>query len=322
MSLPTILLLSGLTAQYEEQLAKRGRLVRAITAEARRQAIAQEGSEVEIVLTAGVSGLSKDEMDLLPRLRLICCVGVGYESIDVEHARSRGVAVSYGPHTNADSVADHAFGLTLAVVRRLVPGHEAACRGIERNRLPVPDQLHGKKLGLFGLGEIGSRVARRANGFDVEVGYHSRHRREGSSYRYFNHLVDLAAWCDVLVLAAPGSPETARVVNVSVLEALGPSGYLINVARGSLVDEVALAEALRHKRIKGAALDVYDSEPHAPQVLLDGTEILLSPHLGGRSVEAMRNMAELVLRNIDSFVAGHGVVTPVPFTPPSRMHTH
>jgi len=295
-----------------EQLAKRGRLVHAIAADAREDAMMQHGADVEIVLTNGVSGLTKREMDLLPKLRLICCVGVGYEAIDVEHARRRGIAVSYGPLTNVDSVADHAFALTLAVIRRLLPGHEAACRGVERNQLPVPDQLYQKKLGLFGLGEIGSRVAKRASGFDVEVGYHARRPREGCGYQYFDRLVDLAAWCDVLVLAAPGGPETERVVNAHVLEAIGPSGYLINVARGSLVDEVALAEALRQKRIKGAALDVYDSEPHAPRALLDSSDILLAPHMGGRSAEAMGNMGELVLQNIDSFVAGHGLVTPVP----------
>ena len=312
MDQPVILMLSGFSAHHEAELARQGRLVKAIEPALRKQAVVEHGADVEVVITNGFAGLKKVEMEQMPRLRLICCVGVGYEGIDVDHARSRGVAVSYGPNTNADSVADHAMALILALLRRVVPGHDAACRSIERNQLSIPEQLYGKKLGMFGLGQVGSRIARRTAGFDVEVGYFALEKRPEFPYRYFDGLTDLASWCDVLVLAAPGGTDTSRLVNAQVLDALGSSGYLVNVARGSLVDEAALAEALRAHRIRGAALDVYDSEPLAPRDLLGSGEVLLSPHVAGRSEESMREMSELVLKNMNSFFAGKGLVTPVP----------
>lgn len=308
-----ILLLSGLTPMYEMALGERGQLVRAVAPEERQRVIEEYAASIEIVVTTGMAGLTRNEIDRMPSLRLICCIGVGYEAIDVEHAFRQGIPVSYGRATNADAVADHAFALILASMRRLLPSHIAASQGLDRNCLPVPDQLHGKKLGLLGLGDIGGRIAKRASGFDMEIGYHTRRKRGDCNFRYFEQLIDMASWCDILVLAAPGTPETTQVVDSGVLRALGTQGYLINVARGSLVHEGDLANALRHKIIKGVALDVYDSEPHKPTILLESsTEVLLSPHIAGRSAESMHNMATLVLRNIDNFSAGKGVVTPVP----------
>ncbi|RCW68575.1 2-hydroxyacid dehydrogenase [Pseudorhodoferax soli] len=313
MTTPIILLLSGISPEYNAELEKHGRPVRAIASDLREKAIADLGEDVKVVITNGFAGLTQSEMERMPQLKLICCVGVGYENIDLACAKSRGIPVSFGPNTNADAVADHALALVLGLLRRVVEGNDAACRGIERNQLSIPEQLHGKKLGLFGLGQIGSRIAKRAaGGFDAEVGYVALQPREEFSYRYFDNLVALADWCDVLVLAAPGGSDTNRLVNAEVLQALGPKGYLVNVARGSLVDEEALAKALRNKHIKAAALDVYDSEPHAPYQLINSGEVLLSPHVAGRSEESMRNMAELVMRNMNSFFAGNGLVTPVP----------
>lgn len=146
----------------------------------------------------------------------------------------------------------------------------------------MPAQLHGKRLGLLGLGEIGSRIARRAGGFDMEIGYHARRERKGVNYRYFDDLHALALWADVLVLAAPGSPQTQGIVDASVLAALGPSGYLVNVARGSLVDQEALVAAVSTGALAGAALDVYANEPDVPTDLVGRENVLLTPHIAGR----------------------------------------
>lgn len=263
-------------------------------------------------MTTGAAGLTADEIQQLPALKLICSLGAGYEAIDVAYARSRGIEVSYGPNTNSDAVADHAFALTLAAIRRLLPSHEAVCKGIQRNALPMPAQLHGKRLGLLGLGEIGSRIAKRAGGFDMEIGYHARRERPDVNCQYFDDLHALALWADVLVLAAPGSPQMEDIVTASVIEALGPSGYLVNVARGSLVDQNALVRALAAGTLGAAALGVYANEPDVPVDLIGQENVPLTPHIAGRAPESMDNMVGMVLQNIDSFMAGKGAISPVP----------
>ncbi|WP_198970151.1 2-hydroxyacid dehydrogenase [Xylophilus sp. ASV27] len=311
MTQPLVLLLSTLAEPYRAQIAERYQLLYAPTAAERAAQIAARGAEVRVVLTIGTVGLSAAEIDAMPRLELVCTLGVGYERVDVEHARARGIALANGAGTNDDCVADQALGLLLAAVRR-IPQNDRACReGLWRDALPMSPQVAGKRMGILGLGTIGRKIAQRARGFDIEVGYHNRKPRADVPYAYFGTLAALAAWCDFLVIATPGGAATRHMVDAEVLAALGPRGYLVNIARGSVVDTAALADALAQQRIAGAALDVYESEPERPETLLGFAELVLSPHVSGRSPEAIQNTVSRFIANADGHFAGRGVVSPI-----------
>lgn len=258
-----------------------------------------ENAAVRVLLTNGARGLAAVDIDALPSLELICSIGVGHENIDVAYARSKGIAVTNGAGVNADIVADHAMALLLAVIRS-VPAMDRAARAETRlAQLRIDPGLHGKRLGLVGGGHISRAIARRVSGFDMQVGYHARSDRGQLAHRYFDSLHDLAQWCEVLVIAVPGGPETLHLIDHGVLCALGPAGYLVNVGRGSVVNTAALAAAMESRTIAGAALDVYESEPRAPQALLQFDNVVLSPHIGGRSEEAVAAQISMFLNNVE-----------------------
>lgn len=309
---PCILLLSAIPRGHFETLAALGATTDAASAQKRQAAFERPRADITLVVTTGHAGLTAREIDQLPSLALVCCLGVGYENIDVEAARARGIVVAYGPGVNSDSVADQALALTLAGMRNVVVNHLAAQAGQDRNAVPSPSELHGRKVGLFGLGDIGTRIARRLAGFDVEIGYCTRRERPACGYRYFDTLLALAGWSDIVILAAPGGEQTYHLVSLDVLRALGPSGYLVNVARPGIVDEEALATAIDQGLVAGAALDVWEGEPAPPRGLASRPQITLSPHVGGRSPEAVTNMMGRLVANIEGFLAGRGVVSPVP----------
>jgi lactate dehydrogenase-like 2-hydroxyacid dehydrogenase len=216
-----------------------------------------------------------------------------------------------GAGTNDHCVADHAFALLLAVVRD-VPYLDGATReGLWRDGLPMRPNISHKRLGVLGLGNIGEKVARRAAGFDMEVGYHNRKPREGSPLRYFDSVTALAQWSDFLVVATPGGPGTRHLIDARVLAALGPQGFLVNVSRGSVVDTAALAQALIDGTIAGAGLDVYEGEPKPPQALLPLRNVVLTPHLAGRSPEAITASVDNFLNNAKRHFAGEPVLTPI-----------
>ncbi|XAH22926.1 2-hydroxyacid dehydrogenase [Xylophilus sp. GW821-FHT01B05] len=311
MTKPLVLLISSLDDAYRAQIAERYELLYAPKPAERAAQIAARGAEVRAVLTIGTVGLTAAEMDAMPKLELVCTLGVGYERVEIDAARARGIALANGAGTNDDSVADQALGLLIAAVRR-IPQSDRACRdGIWRDALPMSPQVSGKRMGILGLGTIGRKIAQRARGFDIEVGYHNRKPREGVPYTYFSTLTALAEWCDFLIVATPGGAGTLHMVNAEVLTALGPRGYLVNIARGSVVDTAALADALAHHRIAGAALDVYESEPERPETLLGFPELVLSPHVSGRSPEAIQNTVSRFIANADGHFAGQGVVSPI-----------
>lgn len=267
---------------------------------------------IRAVQTNGSYGLTRPFIEAMPRLEIICAVGAGFEGIDVAAAHERGIVVTHGPGTNAATVADQAWALLLAAVRR-VPWCD---RGVREGRWEevrgVRPSVAGRKLGIFGLGHVGMAIARRGEGFNMSVGYHNRRTRDDVPYPYFDDLEALAAWCDVLMVAAPGGPETYHAVGRRVLHLLGPDGYLVNAARGSLVDSGALIEALREERIAGAGLDVIEGEPAVPEGFLDLERLVLSPHVGGFSPEAIRAMIHKVRANLDAHFAGRPVLSPVP----------
>lgn len=311
-SRPVLLVLCPLQAGYMQQFHDRFEVVEAGDDARRAQAIAAHGQRVQAVLTIGTIGLTATEISALPALEVVHTLGVGYELVDVAAAKARGIAVANAAGSNETCVADHAFGLLLAAVRGIVQLDAGVRRGLWRDQLAFyTPTVSGKRLGLLGMGGIGRQIARRAAGFDMPVGYHSRSRKAELPHRYFDSVRALADWCDCLVVATPGGASTRHLVNAEVLDALGPKGTLVNIARGSVVDTAALAEALREGRIASAGIDVYESEPAPPAELLDLPNVVITPHIAGRSPEAIQASVTLVLENLAAFFAGRPMATPL-----------
>lgn len=308
---PVLLALSFLSEEHCAQLSETFDLVYVPDAPQHQAAIAEHGSRVRVVLTIGSIGITPAQIDALPALTLICALGAGYENIAVAHAKARGIVVANGAGTNDDCVADHAWGLLLAVVRG-IPQLDAKTRqGVWRTALPLPPGVSHKRMGIIGLGTIGNKIAQRARGFDVEVGYHNRSARPGVPHRYFADVPSLAAWADFLVVATPGGSHTRHLVDAAVLQALGAQGYLVNIARGSVVDTAALAQALREGRVAGAGLDVYESEPQPPEPLVGLDNVVLTQHVAGWSPEAVQASVDRFIENARRHFVGEPMVSPL-----------
>lgn len=309
--LSTLLILNPMSDQSLQCIAQDFRIVYAPTAEQRNAAIASHADAIRTVLTIGSIGLRAEEIAALPKLELICALGAGFENIDVAAARERGITVSNGAGTNDACVADHAMGLLLATVRGIPQLGVALHQGIWRDALPLPPSVSGKRLGIIGLGTIGKQIARRAAGFDMTIGYHNRSARDDVPFAYFAAPLELAQWADFLVIATPGGATTRHMINRQVLDALGPQGFIVNIARGSVIDTAALAQALRDGRIAGAGLDVYESEPLPPAELLDLPNAVLTPHVAGWSPESVAATVRLFLQNAKLHFSGQAVLTPI-----------
>jgi lactate dehydrogenase-like 2-hydroxyacid dehydrogenase len=251
-------------------------------------------------------------MSALPQLEIISVFGVGYEGVDVTEAKRRGIIVTNTPDVLNDCVADLAIALLLAAARRVPEGD----RYIRAGRwplgpLPLARKVSAKRLGIVGLGRIGRVIAKRARGFDLEIAYHNRRRDETLPYAYFESATALAEHSDFLIVATPGGPETRHLIDARVLQALGPDGILVNVARGSVVDERALIEALRSGTLGAAGLDVFEHEPDVPHELLELENIALAPHVGSATHETRAAMGDLTVDNLLRHFAGQPVLTPV-----------
>lgn len=308
----SLLLLVALADEYKALLHERFNVIDAPNAATRAAAIASHGERIELVLTNGATGLRADEIAALPRLGLAAAQGAGYENLDIAAAKARGVQVCNGAGTNDSCVADHTLALLLASVRALPQQEKALRAGIWRDDLPLRPSLNGRRLGIFGMGTIGRKIAKRALAFEMELGYHNRRPRDDvQECRYFDSLVGLATWADFLVVAAPGGAATRHIVNAEVLAALGPQGHLVNIARGSLVDTAALAAALDAGQLAGAALDVYETEPLAPEALLGFDNVILTPHIAGWSPEAIRATIDLFIANSEAWGVGRPLLTPL-----------
>ena len=307
----TVLVLVETVDDYLPLLEQAGyRLLRAPTPQLRRQFIEHHAAQVDAVLTRGPLGLTAAEIDALPALRIICVIGAGYEQVDLAAAAARGITVTNGAGANAAAVADHAMAMLLGLLRD-IPRADASTRRGEWNRVISPS-VSGKRLGLLGLGAVGQAIARRAAlGFDMPIAYCTRTPRQQATYSWYPTPLALAEAVDILVIATPGGPRTRHLVDAKVLEALGQDGYLVNIARASVVDTQALVQALRSGQIAGAALDVFDDEPNVPDALKALDNTLLTPHVAGQSPEAARDTVMLVLRNLQAFFAGEPVLTPV-----------
>lgn len=310
-SLPLLIIMNPVTQADRDQIAQHFEVIFAPTPEQYEQAVAEHAARVDIVMTIGAIGLNAQQIDALPNLKMIYAMGAGYEKIDLAHARLRGVKVANGAGTNDSCVADHAMGLMIAIIRGIPRLDQLTRQGVWRTQLPLPPNVSGKKLGIVGLGGIGEKVATRARAFDMEIGYFNRRPRPGSAHRYFPTLDELAQWCDVLLVAIPGGDSTLHLINADVLAKLGANGYLVNIARGSVVDTAALERALRTQTIAGAALDVYEGEPQLPAGLADLQNLVLTPHVAGWSPEAMQSMVQKFLDNARRLYAGEPLLTPL-----------
>lgn len=247
------------------------------------------------------------------KLEIVSSFGVGYDHIDAAALAQRGVVVTHTPDVLTDEVADLALGLLIATVRQL-PQVDRYLREGKWLKAPYPlsPTLRGRKVGILGLGRIGKAIAKRLAACDLTIEYHGRKAQPDVKYRYHASLVDMARSCDVLMVVASGGPETRHIINAEVLDALGPDGIVINVGRGSIIDEKALIAALQDKRILSAGLDVFEDEPRVPAELIAIGHVVLLPHVGSASVHTRNAMGQLVVDNLESWFSGNGAITPVP----------
>jgi len=307
----TVLVLVETVNDYLPILSDQGlELILAPTPAERAAALEQHRERISAVLTRGPLGFFAEEMDALPHLKIICVIGAGYEHVDLPAARARGITVTNGAGVNASSVADHAMALLLALVRD-IPRADASVRRGEWSKVMRPS-LAGKCLGILGLGAVGMAIAQRAaRGFDMSICYHNRRERDDVDYRYCGDARALAAACDFLVVATPGGGDTQRLVDAQVLQALGENGFVVNIARASVVATDDLLAALQQRTIAGAALDVFDDEPQVPDALKTLANVVLTPHVAGLSPEATEATVRLVGKNLKAFFAGEPVLTPI-----------
>ena len=280
------------------------------------KSIADKVRAIAIAYTA--NKLDAAFMQKLPKLEQISSFGVGYDHIDAKWAGEHGIVVTNTPEVLNEEVADTALGLLLCTVREF-PKAERYLRAGKwpQGHYPLTKAtLRNRTVGIVGMGRIGKAIARRLEAFGVPVVYHSRNPQNGLSYKYYHKLIDMARDVDTLLVIVPGGAATANMINAEVLKALGQNGILINMARGSVVDEPALIEALKNRTIYSAGLDVFAKEPQVPKELLEMDNIVLFPHLGSSTEVTRAAMDQLVVDNILAWAAGKPPLTPVPETPP------
>lgn len=277
--------------------------------------LGEHGAAIVAVATNGHDGLKPEIMAKLPNLRIISCYGVGYDAIDAKAAAARGVLVTHTPNVLNNDVANTAIALMLAVSRRILRD-DAYLRAGKWNGFggaPLTRSMEGARVGILGLGRIGETIARKLSAaFGCDIAYHTRNKRPDSPYRYYSDLVAMARDVDYLIVITPGGASTNKLVNRAVIEALGPEGTLINVARGSVVDEKEVVAALLDGRLGAAGLDVFENEPHVPPDLFPLDNVVLLPHVGSATVETRRAMGDLMVENLVLHFAGKPVKTPVP----------
>jgi lactate dehydrogenase-like 2-hydroxyacid dehydrogenase len=312
-----IVLTGPLPGATAEGLDKVFRVYRPFTASEQKAKLESAAAHIRGV----AAGVSHDRLDdayfeRFPKLEILASCGVGYDHVDAKAAARRGIIVTNTPDVLNEEVADTALGLLLSTVRRL-PQAEAYVRAGKWVAAPFPltDTLRGKSMGIAGLGRIGKAIARRAEAFGLAISYHSRSPQPGVPYPYYPTLEGMAEAVDILMVITPGGAATRHLVNARILEALGPQGVLINMSRGSVVDETALIAALKAGKIASAGLDVFENEPKVPPELIAMDNVVLLPHVGSASVHTRNAMGNLVVDNLKSWFAGKGPLTPVVETP-------
>jgi len=274
--------------------------------------LAEHGARFSGLVTTAGYGADRALIDELPSLKVISSFGVGTDRLDLDAAKARSIAVGNTPDVLNDCVADLAMGLVIDVARGISASDRYVRRGgWPRGAYPLQTRVAGKRLGLVGLGRIGRVIAKRALGFEMDIRYHARRAVSEVPWRHEPSLLELARWADFLVVIVAGGPATRHLVSAAVLDALGPKGFLVNVARGSVVDEAALVDALIQRRIAGAGLDVFEHEPEVPGVLFTLDNVVLLPHVASATHETRGAMADLTFDNLASFYRDGRLLTPV-----------
>lgn len=276
--------------------------------------LAKHGKQFTGAVTHAGAGISAEIVKALPQLKVVSSLGVGFDQLDEDALSQRKIQVGYTPEVLNGCVADLAFALLLDVAR----GVSAADRFVRKKHwlqenFALQHRVHGKRLGILGMGRIGEVIARRASGFDMQIGYHNRSQLSDTPYTYFSSATNLAEWADYFIIAVTGGPATQHLVNTEVLQALGANGFLINISRGSVVDENALIKALSAGTIAGAALDVYTNEPNVPDALLSLNNVVLTPHIASGTQETRQAMAQLVIDNLKAYYETGKVLQAVPW---------
>lgn len=274
--------------------------------------LARVAPTTRAIATDGFLGASRQMMGKLPKLAIVSCQGVGVDAIDLAYARERKIVVTNTPDVLNDDVADLAMALMLAAIRRIPQGDRYVRAGKWLKKpMALTDTLRNRTLGMVGFGRIGKTIARRAAAFDLKIVYHTRTIQANQPYVHYPRLVEMARDVDILMVIVPGGATTKHLINAPVLEALGPNGYLVNVARGSVVDEAALVKALEQGKIAGAALDVFEAEPKVPAALMKMDNVVLAPHVGSATHHTRNAMAQLVVDNLKAWREGRPPPTPV-----------
>ncbi len=274
--------------------------------------LAEVADRAEVLVTFSPRGVDEATIAALPKLRLVACFGVGVDAVDLEACRARGIRVSNTPDVLTEDVADMAMALMLATLRQIV----VADRHVREGRwlsgpMPLTTALSRKRVGIVGLGRIGVAIAERCAAFGCAIAWHGPRPKEGVAWPLHADPRELAAWADILVAACPGGPATQGIISREVIEALGPQGVFVNIARGSVVDEPALVEALVAGRLGGAGLDVFADEPRVPEALFGLDSVVLAPHAASGTHETRGAMGQLVLDNVAAWFAGRPLPTPV-----------
>ena len=281
-------------------------------AEDRDAFVADRAQAIRGIATRGELGASSDLMQKLPRLEIVSCYGVGTDAIDLAYARSQNIRVTNTPNVLTGDVADIGIGLALALARQ-IPQADAYVRSgaWPQANMGLVTRFSGKKVGIAGMGRVGQAVARRAAGFDCDIRYFARAGKADVGWAFEPGLIELARWADFLIVTLAGGPATLGIIDSNVLAALGPDGHLINISRGTTVDEAALLDALERRAIRGAGLDVFRNEPNIDPRFLALDNVILQPHHGSGTVETRKAMGQLVRDNLSAHFAGLPLLTPV-----------
>jgi hydroxypyruvate reductase len=312
LSKPEILVVAKLWPPYMQELQETY-VVHDRTHETDAAAFALAAPRIRAIAGGGESQVTAALMAQLPALEMVSVFGVGYDRYDVAAARARKISITNTPDVLTDDVADLGIALMLAIARTVPQADKFVREGKwPGGPLPLARKVTGARLGIVGLGRIGSAIARRAAGFDMSIAYTSRNKVADSPYTYYPTPAALAAEVDFLMVITPGGAGTKGLISAEVLTALGKKGYLINVARGSVVDESALIEALKNDVIAGAALDVFENEPNVPEALRAMSNVVLTPHVASATWQTRRAMADLAFGNLQAHFAGQPLLTPVP----------
>ena len=270
-------------------------------------------SKVTAIVGTGSAKVDKKLLMMLPNVKLIVICGVGYDGVDVVAAKEKGIVVTHTPGVLTEDVADLAFALVLSIGRRIPQADKFVRNGDwVDDAFNLTHKVSGARLGLVGMGRIGRAIAKRAMAFDMRVAYTGRSAKADLPYAFYAKVTELAAQVDYLVVAVPGGDGTQNLIDAAVLQALGPKGYLINIARGSVVDQPVLVQALKDKTIAGAALDVFWDEPIIDPELRRLPNVVLTPHIASATVQTRQAMAALTLENLQAFFEGRALPTPVP----------